>query len=338
MTPPPRTTQALIDELVRSSGEADAPSAIRAKARAVFALYESQFGPPDIPIDVDMLASLLGIEKSDEAPVLSPDAELVPDGQGRMTMRVNPDRPETRKRFSIAHEISHTFFPEYAGKEWCRTDARYRNRDNPDDFLEMLCDIGAAELLLPEPWFSKDAAEVDDAAGLLRLANTYHASREAVLRRFAETSSKTIAAVFFQWKLKPTQKGRIGNKDQGNLFGFSPEEEVRDSIRLRIDYTIPSTSFRAEGHFLPGDKSVESEGPLYEAASTGKPVEGEFDLDLGQATGRYRILAIPLWTPNEQLGAQGENAVAALLTPLSVRRPSSKRRDPHQGPTLFSDT
>src|SRR5690606_31829532 len=163
------------------------------------------------PINVELLASFLGIAKSDQRPIHSPDAEISPDGTGGMTMRVNPDRPETRQRFSIPHEISHTFVPEYLTKEWCRTDARYPNRDNPDDYLEMLCDIGAAELLLPDPWFVSDAADVRDAAGITTLATKYRASREAVLRRFAETSARCVAAVFFQWKLKPTQKGRIGN-------------------------------------------------------------------------------------------------------------------------------
>lgn len=333
MSTPARTTQALIDELVRSSDAADAPAAIRSKARAVFALYESQFGPPDIPIDVELLASLLGIAKSDQRPIHSPDAEISPDGAGGMTMRVNPDRPETRQRFSIAHEISHTFFPEYSTKEWCRTDARYRNRDNPDDYLEMLCDIGAAELLLPDPWFVSDSANIRDAIGLTALATKYRASREAVLRRVAETSSRCVAAVFFQWKLKPTQKGRIGNENQGNLFGFSAEQERQDALRLRIEYTIPSPSFQLEGHYLPKDKSVESVGPLYAAASSGQPTDGECDLDLGQASGRYRIHAVPLWTPNEQLGANGENAVAAILEPLAVRRSTPKRHT--QGPPLF---
>ena len=28
-------------------------------------------------------------------------------------MRLNPDRPVTRQRFSIGHEITHTFFPDH---------------------------------------------------------------------------------------------------------------------------------------------------------------------------------------------------------------------------------
>lgn len=328
-----RSTEAIIDELVRSTGAPDAPAAIRAKATELVALYVSSFGEPTMPISVDVLASMRGISRSDEMPLHSPDAELMPDGRGGVTMRVNPDRPDTRLRFSVAHEISHTFFPDYTTKTWCRTDARYRDRTNPDDFLEMLCDIAAAELLFPQPWFSTDASAVTSARGLAYLAATYRASREATFRRYAETSPIAAAAVFFTWKLKPTQHGTIGREDQGNLFGITPAEEISDALRLRIEYSVASPTFFADGHFLPKDKSVESDGPIYEAAATGRPSDGECHLDLGQASGTYRIWAVPHWTPDDQLGSKGENAVVALLQPTQVRKP--KKQQQQAGPGLF---
>lgn len=336
MTQPIRSTESLIEELVRSTGANDAAAAIRLKARELIELHVASFGAPTLPINVDVLASLRGIRRSEELPLHSPDAELVPDGSGGVTMRVNPDRPDTRKRFSVAHEISHTFFPDYTTKPWCRTDARYRDRTDPDDYLEMLCDIAAAELLFPEPWFSEDAAAVSDASGLVDLVTTYHASREATTRRYAETSQDSVAAVFLTWKLKPTQKAIVGRKDQGNLFGVTPEEEVRDALRLRIEYTAMSEGSRAEGHFLPKDKSVENDGPIYLAASTGIPAEGECFLDLGQAAGTYRVRAIPLWTAENQLGSNGENTVAAILRPTTIRKPH-RRNKGSIGPLLFRE-
>lgn len=334
MTQPVRSTRSLIDELVRLTGCRDAPEAIRAKAKELIDQHVASFGEPSIPISVDILASLRGIGRSEEAPVHSPDAEIVPDGRGGMTMRVNADRPETRQRFSIAHEVSHTFFPNYTSKEWCRTDARYRDRENPDDFLEMLCDIGAAELLFPQPWFDRDASAATDAAGIISLASTYRVSREAAIRRYVETSPDSVAAVFFIWKLKPTQKGTVGNLAQTNFFGISPEEELREALRLRIEYSIASESFKADGHFLPKDKSVGNDGPIYRAASTGLPVDDQCHLDLGRAAGTYRVSAIPLWTSQDQRGAAGENIVAALLRPVTVRRPA-KKRSQADGPGLF---
>lgn len=335
MSTPPRSTQSFIDELVQISGASTPEEAIKLKARELIDLFVGTLGEPTMPMNMDMVASLRGIGRSEDRPVLSLDAELAPDGQGGVTMRVNPDRPETRQRFSVAHEISHTFFPDYSTKEWCRTDARYRDRTNPDEFLEMLCDIGAAELLFPHPWFSRDARNVANASGLVELATRYHASREATIRRYVETSDDSIAAVYFVWKLKPTQKGTIGNKNQMNLLGISAEEAVREALRLRIEYTVPSDPFRTSGHYLPNDKSIESSGPIYEAAVSGQPCDGECFLDLGQSAGKYAVHAVPLWTEQSQRGSNGENMVAAVLNPLAVQKPKRKKSSKPAGPSLF---
>ena len=329
----PLTTRGLIDELVRSSRAPDPFAAIRMKARNAIEQFRATFGEPTMPLDVNVLASLLGIGRSDDAPAHSEDAELVPAGGGRVAIRVNPDRPETRKRFSLAHEICHTFFPGYHTKTWCRTDARCRRRDDPDDLLEMLCDVGASELIMPAPWFIEDAAVLTTGAGLVEIAQKYVASREATLRRFAESHTGQLAAVFLSWKLKPTQQSTIGNVRQQNLFNTDPAENMRRAKKLRLDYSIPSSSFADAGHYVPADKSVENDGPLYVAASSGRPSEGECWLDLGPAGGRYRVIVVPVWTNDDDLGPAGENAVAAIIEPLEVKASRGKRLD--SDPRLF---
>jgi hypothetical protein len=318
------TTEALIAEIVRSTGAADPYAAIRIMACDAIARYLAIFGVPTGPIDTDALASFLGIARSDERPAHSKDAELVLIGDGRVSIRVNPDRPETRIRFSTAHEISHTFFPNYQAKTWCRTDARFRSRNNPDDLLEMLCDVGASELILPGPWFIEDATKVSSAAGLVELAKKYVASREATLRRFAESHERSLAAVFFSWKLKPTQKQTIGNLKQTSLFGIDPADLALQSKRLRLDYSIPSQRLLQAGAYLPPDKSIENHGPLFMAASTGQPCDGECWLDLGRFAGTYQVLAIPVWTDDEDLGPNGENGVGAIIEPINMS-PSGKK-------------
>jgi len=320
----PLTTRDIIDALVQSTHAPDPVGAIRVKARSAIEQFCSTFGEPTMPLDVDALASYLGISRSADAPTHSEDAEIVPVGDGRVAIRVNPDRPETRKRFSVAHEVSHTFFSSFQTKSWCRTDGRYRQRDNPDDLLEMLCDFGASELIFPAPWFIRDAATVATGAGLVDLARKYLASREATLRRFVETHTGCVAAVFLSWKLKPTQQPTIGNINQHNLFDADPAENVRRAKRLRLDYSIPSLKFAGAAHYLPADKSVQNEGPLYEAASTGRPCEGECRLDFGPAGGRYRVLAVPVWTADCDVGPHGENGVGAIIELLDLRPPKTQ--------------
>jgi hypothetical protein len=236
-------------------------------------------------------------------------------------MRLNPDRPETRQRFSIGHEITHTFFPDHASHVWPRADSRYRDLSDPNDFLEMLCDAGAAELVFPRRWFVEHAAAARSAAELVDLARQYKASREATLRRYAELHAESVVAVVFTWKIKPSQQSTVGNTAQGNLFGLDPKREAVAARRLRVEYAIASALYSAAGHHVPRDKSVASEGPLYEAAASGQPKDSEADLDLGQARGRYEVHAVPLWTPEDERGPLGECAVAAILRPLEVRRP-----------------
>lgn len=327
------STEKEIARLVNETGCTDPREAIRIKARELIALYCDSFGVPTMPIDVHVLASLRGIAHSDEAPVHSKDAELVPDGSGGVAMRVSADRPETRQRFSIGHEITHTFFPGYELKVQCRPDSRYRKRDDPDDAIESLCDIGASELLFPMPWFGDDARVVSTGEGLMGLAKTYKASREATARRFAEVRQSVCAAVFLSWKLKPTQAAAF-NPDQPNLFGTSPEDDAWAARQLRIDYAIPSESFTATGLYLPGDKSFVLEGPIGGAAK-GEPAEGESNLDLGQSSGRYRVIAIPVYTPAEERGPSGESAVIAVIEPLGERQLKRKKKTAGAGPSLF---
>jgi IrrE N-terminal-like domain len=313
-----------IQALLREVGTTDPRVALREKAREVFALYQATIGELEPPINMEAIASLRGIRRSDELPLFSPDAELASDSTGRAIMRVNPDRPETRQRFSMAHEVVHTFFPEYELKVQCRPDPRFRDADNPADRLETLCDAGAAELLFPLPCFLPHAAKVTDAAALVALAARYGASREATVRRFAETSERCVAAVFLTWKLAPTQK-RDFNPNQMNLYGTNPVVEAWAARELRVEYSIPSTRFAAQSLYLPKDKSLDVEGPL-RLATTGNCADGDADLDFGPARGRYRITALPVYTQPQERGPNGEWAIAAIIEPLEIRRPKSKRR------------
>jgi IrrE N-terminal-like domain len=323
------STRLVIDTFVRSVGGATPEEAIRLKAREIVGNFCTVFGEPTMPFPVDALASFLGIGSTDEPPVHSDDAELIPIENGRVAIRVNPDRPETRKRFSMAHEVTHTFFPDYQSKIWCRTDARFRSRRNPDDLLEMLCDIGASEIAMPLPWFASDARAVATGADLAELARKYATSREATLRRYAETSGRSVHAVFFSWRLKPAERRRLTNPLQERLFDTPDDQTIK---KLRLDYSIPSNAALDAGYYLPPHKSVESQGPLYMAA-VGTPSQGQCRLDLGPAAGLYNVIALPVWTREDDLGPARENAVGAIIEPFGTGRKT--RLQNAQAPSLF---
>src|SRR5579859_1697166 len=126
------------------SNNGDPVEAITAKARdLVFRALERGWQGP--PFDPFALAEMMEIETAPTPEVL--DARTVPLPGNRFRIDFNPDRPRRRTRYSIFHEIAHTLFPDCA--------QRIRNRGahsatRTDDWqLETLCNIAAAEFLLP---------------------------------------------------------------------------------------------------------------------------------------------------------------------------------------------
>src|SRR5262245_25195105 len=143
----PSQIQAVMDE----TGEDDPFLAVRVKARSVLQAFHAYFGS-EPPFNLSALASFRDLHESADAPRFSEDSEIAPEADGRVVLRVNRDRPLTRQRFSIGHEVGHTLFPEYQLAVRCRKGAD-RDWADPDDLLETLCDVAASELLFPVPWF-----------------------------------------------------------------------------------------------------------------------------------------------------------------------------------------
>src|SRR4051794_13165242 len=68
-------------------------------------------GPPFDPI---ALAQLLGITVIPREDIR--DARIVVDEKHGYRVEFNPTRPVARVRYSVAHEIAHTFFPDCADR------------------------------------------------------------------------------------------------------------------------------------------------------------------------------------------------------------------------------
>ena len=133
-------------------------------------------GPPFDPLQ---LADLLRLDLCPSADV--DDAQTVPIGADRIRIEFNPDRPAGRVRFSVAHEIAHSLFPDCA--EQVRHRRLHEATTDLDWQLEALCNIGAAEILMPYG----SLLEVEDGdltmESLLRLQKRFQVSTEALLIR-----------------------------------------------------------------------------------------------------------------------------------------------------------
>jgi Zn-dependent peptidase ImmA (M78 family) len=319
--------------LLSDTGETDPRLAIRRKVEGVIDRLRV-LGEPSPPFDMTLLSSLLGIRLSADPPARSEDAEIGPGDDGRLELRLNRERPEVRRRFSIGHEIGHTFFPGYDQSVQTRRPKK-RDWSDPDDVVEHLCDCAASELLFPLPWFADEVRRRPRTAeALIALAADYKASREAMLRRYAEIHEEAVAVAFLEWKLKPTQALAWDGVSAGDmLLGLDPREEVEDRKRLRVDYAIASDPFR-ERHAsqIPPDKSIDERSVVYEASRTRVGHDASEWLDLGSVRGNFRVNAIPIPTPLEDRGPRGEFMVAVVLWPQDKGR---KAKPSTAQPTMF---
>ena len=142
---------------------------------------------------------------------------------------------------------------------------RYRERDrdrfDPEHELEYLCDVGAAEILLPVEEFESDLAVFGSTLrAVAALRERYHASREAIVRRMVQVGSERTAAVFLAYRLKPSEKVAMR---QLSFVGMHQAPQPK----LRIAYVVPSERFTV---FLPPHKSIPDESCVYRAVETGE--------------------------------------------------------------------
>ncbi|MHB8837785.1 MAG: ImmA/IrrE family metallo-endopeptidase [Gemmatimonadaceae bacterium] len=108
---------------------------------------------------------------------------------------VNAAKPRRRQRYSVAHEIGHTLFPDY--EEELRRVGRLYRRNGDDTELERLCQAAAAEILMPLDSFVKSTKALSGRTigGVFALSDLFDVSTEAVTRRVVETSDEPMVAV-----------------------------------------------------------------------------------------------------------------------------------------------
>src|SRR6266404_5893199 len=179
--------------LIRATGGlVDPRSAVINRARKLNQEYRSYEGGPSDPFKrLEIIASLGGLTISQmnieqQGKSERRDAVLIPSGRGhggRGQIFYNPQRPQGRVAFSIAHEIGHTFFPNTMTgarfRDICGSDSREANE------LERLCDLAASELLMPLEEFRGELRGRFTLANVEELTEKFGSSFEATVFRLA---------------------------------------------------------------------------------------------------------------------------------------------------------
>lgn len=173
--------------LALSTGDPVSEVTARARAMALEGLDRGWRGPPFDPV---ALAQLLGIDVEANASIR--DARTVPVGRGRVRIEFNPNRPRGRMRYSVAHELAHTLFPDVA--ERVRHRSLHHEMGGDEWQLEALCNIAAAELLMPVATFAADRPAPLTMHYVMEQQRLFDVSTEALVIRLVEISDEPLAA------------------------------------------------------------------------------------------------------------------------------------------------
>lgn len=222
----------------------DPIEAILDRSRAIVwsAIDKGWRGPPFDPFELGKILGLRIQPRHDIA-----DARTIPQPGGKLLIEFNPTRPRRRIRFSIAHEIAHTLFPDCADSIRNREKVPVEKGDSWQ--LEMLCNLSASELLMPAFSFEDSTGESDiSIEHVLDLAKKFEVSTESVLLKLKQLTDKPLVS-FAASPIDPTSVDggyRIdyANSNRGGNLSSLVGRPIRSTSRVRectaIGYTAKS--------------------------------------------------------------------------------------------------
>jgi O-acetyl-ADP-ribose deacetylase (regulator of RNase III) len=210
---------------VLALAETDPTAAIILRARHLVldALEQGWSGPPYNPF---ALAEMQGIKLLPTEDVL--DAQTRSDSNKRFTIAYNPQRPAARMRYSIAHEIGHTLFPDCAATT--RNRATHQEMKGDDWQLESLCNMAAAEILMPFGTLREELPLRPSVGLVLDLRRKYLVSCEAIVNRLIRLTSHQCFAFF----------GRLDSTTSRYFIEYSVSSRgLPNEPRVQRGYQLP---------------------------------------------------------------------------------------------------
>ena len=145
------------------------------KAREVL----DRFWDLRLPVNVQRIAAGLGGEVGDLPPEERTISGKVERTENGFRILVNPEEPEHRRRFTIAHEIGHVVLGHVRPGEKALRDPHRPWSFLDEDARERAANYFAAELLMPEKTVLHAIEKLDDPT-LANLANLFAVSRSAM--------------------------------------------------------------------------------------------------------------------------------------------------------------
>ncbi|MEO7572378.1 MAG: ImmA/IrrE family metallo-endopeptidase [Acidimicrobiales bacterium] len=203
------------------------------------------------PVEPGMIASYQGIHRIERSPLGWAGCLLTDKDQ--LVIRVRSTDSPGRQRFTILHEVAHTFLPGYRHATQYRcTPMSTRGRREPN---EVLCDIVASELLMPARYVRSAITQASfDLDAVSDLALDCDASLEAAARRFITLWPEPSLLIRMELTTKP--------------------RDPAGEPKLRVTSTLTNGTWP----YMPVHKSIGKDHVLNQCLD-GISVDGFADLD-----------------------------------------------------------
>ncbi|PYK95015.1 MAG: hypothetical protein DME36_03475 [Verrucomicrobia bacterium] len=158
------------------------------KVGALFLRLVKERGALAAPVDPVQFASSCGVLNIEYRRMI-PEAVLTAVEDGFIVYLqdnfILPNRNKLRERFSLAHELAHTFFYDRS------QEVPKPMKGSPrGEKLERLCHLAASEILIPSPLLKKELekrGKVESAEALLAVAAHFDVSLEVLMRKLHES-------------------------------------------------------------------------------------------------------------------------------------------------------
>lgn len=286
--------------LCEVTGEADPIVAIEQLARELMDVVG--FNEP--PFDPAILASFRDVREIRRITMVGA-ARILPD-DGALVIEVNGNHSLGKQNFSVDHEIVHTLIPTYGGQ---RVDDNETGTFASGFEEELLCDIGAAALLLDQRWLRRFAQEAGPSVTtLLNLAMLFGASLQATARQIAQLNLWPCAFVFWEEGFRKSERVPVGQTIIPGLEVFGGPQP-----KLRVACAYVTDSF---GVYVPHNKSAGAES-LVTVCSEDDPLT--FGMEKFDFGGSQISLFCQNYHSPYRKGAAIRRRVISLLVPAPLR-------------------
>ena len=192
--------------------------------------FLKEAGSTSVPVDLGCLAAAANAKIKVVHNLRNDESGQTAQLGARHIIVVNGNHRAERQRFTVLHELGHIVLglPSQHGGPTLRTEKLLGYRGRPEE--EMLCDVFAAECLLPYESFGKEVADSDISMEAVKsFAEAYEASLTATGSRFALNANAPCAFVLSEaGRVRYVSRSKYLNELKG-WIGFRtpiPRESV----------------------------------------------------------------------------------------------------------------